>query len=265
MSLKYDLIALDVDGTLLTDDHVLTKEIRDTVREAADYGAQIVLCTGRGPSGAIPILEELGLGGTVITHNGAATINADNRSVLHQFDMMPEQLLAFIDYCREKSIHFDVNTAFEMMVESMSSEAEAMYHRFQANPAVQDFRLGLPEGLVKFTVFGSKEEMDSVQAEWEGWPMTLKSIRSGDFFIDVHHAEANKGKALQQLAKIREIDSSRILAIGNYYNDVTMLEFAGMGIAMGNSPDAVKLAANAVARSNSEDGVAYALREYAWA
>jgi Cof subfamily protein (haloacid dehalogenase superfamily) len=265
MSLQYDLIALDVDGTLLTDDHVLTKAIRETVHEAAERGAQIVLCTGRGPSGALPILEELGLGGTVITHNGAATINSDDRSVIHQFDMIPEHLSDFVVYCRDRAIHFDLNTAFEMMVESMTPEAELMYGRYQAKPSIQDFRLALPSGLVKFTVFGSKEQMDTVQTEWASWPQTLHSIRSGDYFIDVHHAEANKGRALEQLAAIRGIDRSRILAIGNYYNDITMLQFAGMGIAMGNSPEQVKLAAKAVAPSNSEDGVARALREYAWA
>ncbi|MDQ8736757.1 Cof-type HAD-IIB family hydrolase [Paenibacillus sp. LHD-38] len=264
MSLQYDLIALDVDGTLLTDDHVLTEAIRDSVNEAASRGAQIVLCTGRGPSGALPVLQELGLSGTVITHNGAATINADDRSIVHEFAMIPEHLLGFVAYCRENGIHFDLNTAFEMMVESMTPEAEVMYGHYQAKPLVQDFRLGLPNGLVKFTVFGSKEVMDTVQAEWAGWPKQLHTIRSGDYFIDVHHLEANKGRALQQLAEIRGIDRSRILAIGNYYNDITMLQFAGMGIAMGNSPEEVKLAANAVAYSNSEDGVAKALREHAW-
>lgn len=264
MSLNYDLIALDVDGTLLTDDHVLTKAIRESVHEAANRGAQIVLCTGRGPSGALPVLKELGLSGTVITHNGAATINADDHSVVHQFDMVPEHLLRFIQYCRENGIHFDLNTAFEMMVESMTPEVEAMYGHFQAKPSIHDFRLGLPSGLVKFTVFGTKDQMDVVQTEWSGWPKQLHSIRSGDFFIDVHHSEANKGKALQQLAAIKGIDRSRILAIGNYHNDITMLQFAGMGIAMGNSPEEVKLAANAVALSNSEDGVARALYEHEW-
>ncbi|MGM0881160.1 MAG: Cof-type HAD-IIB family hydrolase [Bacillota bacterium] len=264
MSLQYDLIALDVDGTLLTDDHMLTKDIRETVCEAASRGAQIVLCTGRGPLSALPVMEELGLKGTLITHNGAATINADDRSVVHQFDMVPDHLLPFINYCRNHSIHFDLNTAFEMMIETMTAEAEQMYSRFKAKPVIQDFGLGLPNGLVKFTVFGTKDKMDQVQAEWAGWPPLLKSIRSGDLFIDVHHAEANKGRALQQLADLRGIDRSRILAIGNYYNDITMLQFAGMGIAMGNSPEEVKLAADAVARSNSENGVAAALREYAW-
>lgn len=264
MSLKYDLIALDVDGTLLTDDHLLTEAIRESVHEAAYRGAQIVLCTGRGPLAALPVLEDLGLGGTIITHNGAATINSDDRSVVHQFDIVPEHLLSFVTYCRDHGIHFDLNTAFEMMVESITPEAEAMYGRFQAKPSILDFRQGLPGGLVKFTVFGSKEQIDMVQAEWAGWPKLLQSIRSGDYFIDVHHTEASKGRALQQLAEIRGIDRSRILAIGNYYNDITMLQYAGMGIAMGNSPEQVKLAANAVVRSNGEDGVAGALREYAW-
>ncbi|CAM4234245.1 hypothetical protein FHS16_001219 [Paenibacillus endophyticus] len=264
MSLQYDLIALDVDGTLLRDDHVLTEVIKESVQEAAGKGAQIVLCTGRGPSGAIPILKELGLNGTVITHNGAATINADDQTIVHQFDMVPEHLLCYVAYCRDNGIHFDLNTAFEMMVESMTPDAEVMYGHYQARPTVQDFRLGLPIGLVKFTIFGSKEKMDAVQAEWAEWPKVLHFIRSGDFFIDVHHSEASKGRALQQLAEIRGIDRSRILAIGNYYNDITMLEFAGMGIAMGNSPDEVKRAADAVTYSNSEDGVAKALREYAW-
>ncbi|MCA0754637.1 Cof-type HAD-IIB family hydrolase [Paenibacillus sp. N4] len=264
MSLHFDLIALDVDGTLLRDDHVLTDAIRDSVREASSRGAEIVLCTGRGPSGALPVLEELELGGTVITHNGAATINADDRSLIHQFDMLPDDLQRFITYSREHSIHFDLNTAFDMMVESMTPEAESMYMHYRAQPAVLDFTAGLPAGLVKFTIFGSKEKLDIVQAEWASWPSQLQSIRSGDFFIDVHHAEASKGKALQQLAELRGISPDRILAIGNYYNDITMLRYAGMGIAMGNSPEEVKLAAKAVAPSNAEDGVAAALREYAW-
>lgn len=264
MTLHYDLIALDVDGTLLTDDHVLTEGIKETVREASARGAQIVLCTGRGPLSTIPVLEELGLGGILITHNGAVTINADDRTILHQFAMEPDHLLPFITYCRDRKIHFDLNTAFGMMTEGITPEAEAMYNHYQANPVIQDFKLGLPEGLVKFTVFGSKEKMDEVQQEWADWTPLLQSIRSGDYFIDVHHAEANKGRALQQFAASRGIDRSRILAIGNYFNDITMLQFAGMGIAMGNSPDEVKLAANAVAHSNSEDGVAIALREYAW-
>ncbi|WP_337101544.1 Cof-type HAD-IIB family hydrolase [Paenibacillus sp. YIM B09110] len=262
MALNFDLIALDVDGTLLTDDHVLTDEVREAVQEGAAKGAQIVLCSGRGPSGVLPIMEQLELAGTLISHNGAATVSSYDLAVVHQYEIIPEYLAPYIAYCKENGVHFDLNTAFEMMVERMTPEAEVMYARFHAKPSVYDFAAGLPSGLLKFTIFGSKEQMDVVQSDWEQWPRQLQSIRSGDLFIDVQHADANKGKALRQLALSRGIDRERILAIGNYYNDISMLEFAGLGIAMDNSPDLVKKAAGAVTLSNHEDGVAAALRKY---
>ncbi|MDQ0058417.1 Cof-type HAD-IIB family hydrolase [Paenibacillus harenae] len=262
MALNYDLVALDVDGTLLTDEHVLTDAVREAVREAAAKGAQIVLCSGRGPGGVLPVMKELELAGTLISHNGAATVSSYDHAVVHQYEMTPEYLAPYIAYCKENGVHFDLNTAFEMMVERMTPEAEVMYARFHAKPAEYDFTKGLPAGLLKFTVFGSKEQMDIVQADWEQWPARLQSIRSGDFFIDVQHADANKGKALRQLALSLGIDRNRILAIGNYYNDISMLEFAGLGIAMDNSPELVKQSADAVTLSNHEDGVAAALRKY---
>ncbi|QAY66389.1 Cof-type HAD-IIB family hydrolase [Paenibacillus protaetiae] len=263
MERKFDLIALDVDGTLLTDHHELTEQTREAVREAAAGGAEIVLCTGRGPSGALPVLEQLGLSGTVITHNGAATILSDNREVLHDYAIEHRLLQPYLEYSRSHGIHFDYNTAFDMFVEGMTPEAEEMYSRFYAQPMLVGPDDQLPDRLLKFTVFGSKEEMDRVEADWSEWPPQLQLIRSGDFFIDVQHPDANKGAALQQLAESRGIPPERVLAIGNYYNDIAMLEFAGLGLAMANSPDRVKEAADDVVLSNEEEGVAYALRKFA--
>lgn len=262
MTLNYDLIALDVDGTLLKDDHTLTEAVRESVREAARGGAQIVLCSGRGPTGVMPIMEQLELAGTLISHNGAATVHSVDRSVFHQYAIDPASLKPYLDYCRDNRVHFDLNTAFEMMIEKLTPEAESMYAKFHAMPEVWDFARGLPDGLLKFTVFGSKEQMDKVQSEWEFNFGGLQTIRSGDFFIDVQNPDASKGTALKQLAASRGVDRSRIMAIGNYYNDISMLEFAGLGVAMDNSPDLVKRAADAVTAANSEDGVAAALREY---
>jgi HAD-superfamily hydrolase, subfamily IIB len=265
MKLQYDLIALDVDGTLLTDGHQLLPEVKEAVREAAEGGAEIVLCTGRGPLGALPVLESLELQGTMIVHNGAAAVRSEDRGVLFQYEMDPEPLLAFVQYSREHGIHFDLNTAFEMLLESMSEEARSMYAHHGVEPVVKSFGGKLPEGLVKMSVFGTMETIDRVQADWEAWPSRLAIIRSGDLFIDVQHPESSKGNALRRLAEKRGIDRSRILAVGNYYNDVTMLQYAGFGIAMSNSPDPVKKEANAVSEhSNNEGGVAEALRRYGW-
>lgn len=263
-NINYDLIALDIDGTLLTDAHRLTSAVRDAVREAKDRGAEIVLCTGRGPANAIPVLNELGLEGTMITHNGAATVDSAKREVLHQFSIAGGEVERFRAYCLARKLHFDINTPFEMMIEGMTPEAEKMYALYAASPVMRDSSAPLPDGLVKFTLFAGKDELDRVELEWNGWTHGLQHIRSGDYFIDVQHREASKGTALQQLASLRGIPQQRIMAIGNYFNDVGMLQYAGLGIAVANSPEGVKQAANAETRSNEEDGVAHALHTYAW-
>ncbi len=261
---RYDMIALDVDGTLLNEQHVLTQSTRKAVRQAAEGGAEIVLCTGRGPSNTFPVLEDLGLTGVIITHNGSATVDAAKKELLHHYPMEASLLAPYIAYCRQNGVHYDVNTPFDLYIESAAREAEAMYANYRITPIKRAADDRLPEGLVKLTVFGEMAVMDKVQAEWEAWPPGLQRIRSGDFFIDVQHAEASKGRALEQYAALRGVDRSRVLAIGNYYNDVGMLEYAGLGIAMDNSPDAVKSSADAVTLSNDEDGVAAALHAYLW-
>ncbi|MHA6483685.1 Cof-type HAD-IIB family hydrolase [Paenibacillus sp. strain BS8-2] len=262
MTLQYDLVALDVDGTLLTDGHTLPEQVKAAVRDCALQGAEIVLCTGRGPIGAFPVLEELGLNGTLITHNGAATVEFADRSILFQFDIASDLLHPYLAYCRENGVHFDLNTAYEMMVEGITESAAEMYEHHKAIPTMLERDQKLPEGLLKLSVFGTKAEIDAVQADWERAQMNLQLIRSGDLFIDIQHPGASKGGALRRLAEERGIPSERIIAIGNYYNDISMLEFAGLGIAMGNSPVGVKERADLVIGTNNEGSVADALREY---
>ncbi|MGG4033330.1 Cof-type HAD-IIB family hydrolase [Paenibacillus cisolokensis] len=264
MGLHYDIIALDVDGTLLTDDHKLTQGTCEAIREAARRGAEIVLCTGRGPGGAIPVLEEIGLEGTIITHNGGATVETAKRKVIHQYTLREEQLQVFVDYCRRHELHFDISTAFEVLVERLTPEIEEIYGQFHIRPTLRQPGAALPGEPVKMTVSGPKDMIDEVERDWNGWNHELQWIRSGEYFIDVQHRYATKGRALEQLARIRGVDRRRIMAIGNYYNDIGMLEMAGLGVAVANAPEAVKSSADVVTSSNAEEGVMRALLEYAW-
>lgn len=262
--MTFKLIALDIDGTLLNDDHELTPATAQAVRAAADQGATIVLCTGRGPGNAIPVMQELGLEGTVITHNGAATISTKGLELLHEFPFPREKLAPFIDYCREHRVHYDLNTPFELYVDADLPEAiHLMYRNFNIAPVQIPHWTELQGHPVKFTVYDADQAViEQVEADWMRFDTGLKVLRSGDYFIDIMHADASKGHALQKLAAIRGIEPKEILAIGNYYNDVDMLQFAGLGIAMENAPEAVKQAANTVTASNNDNGVAKALEKY---
>lgn len=263
--MAYKLVALDVDGTLLNDEHEITEVTRNTVMEAARQGIEIVLCTGRGPLNSIPFMESMGLGGYVISHNGAATVEVETKRIVHQFGMEQAELDPFMTYCRERGVHFDINTAFEMYVdnvEELAGPVRHMYENYLMMPSNLPAWEELPDPVVKFTAFGEPGDMDAVLKDWSIWTMTLNMLRSGEYFIDLMHAEASKGSALKQLAAKRGYRQEEVLAIGNYYNDITMLTFAGMGIAMDNSPVEVKAAANAVTASNNEDGVHEALVKY---
>ncbi|ANE49073.1 hydrolase [Paenibacillus swuensis] len=260
--MTYRLIALDVDGTLLTDDHQLTELTKGTIRRVYEQGCGVVLCTGRSPVSTLPVMEKLGLSGTLICHNGAATIASADRSVLHEFAYDVKKIEPLISYCREHGIHFDVNTSFEMYVENLTPEANSMYEQFYIQPKVVDNVLDLDFPIVKFTCAAPKEEMDRIEKEWALLSTELRIIRSGDIFIDVMHAQAHKGSALKALTEVLGVRQEEVVAMGNYYNDIEMLTFAGLGIAMENSPEAVKLAADAVTASNNEDGVHQAIERY---
>ncbi len=259
---NFGIIALDVDGTLLNDEHALVPEVKEAVREAAQTGAEIVLCTGRGPRAAMPIMEELGLAGTMIVHNGGATVSSSDSHVISQFTLDSDKLKPFLETCRREGLQFDLNTAFDVMVEQLSEEARAVYQHLNVQPIMLKSGDPLPDGLIKMSVFGQIEGIDRVQRYWEGQAQTLQIIRSGDYFIDIQHPGASKGDALKELALQRGMPREQVFSIGNYFNDISMLQFAGLGIAMDNSPDAVKAAADAVCGSNNEAGAAAALRQY---
>jgi len=258
--LRNGIIALDVDGTLLNDDHELTPRVRDAVRSAARKGAEIVLCTGRGSISALPILEALGLEGTMITHNGASIVDSATRTVLYEAEISHELAQRYVDYCLERQIHFDMNTSFELYVYQLDDAVSRMYDNHKARPTLRPVRAGLPEHVVKLSVYDeNKARIDAVEEEWRLWQHELQCIRSGDCFIDIQHPQATKGDSLARLCELRGVSRTNVVAIGNYYNDIGMITFAGHGVAMANSPQEVLAAADEVAPSNNEDGVAVIL------
>lgn len=262
-ALPYQLIALDVDGTLLRDDHSLSEANRDTIRAAAERGIDIVLCTGRGTDSALPVLEELGLEGTLITHNGAVIVDSRSRKLLLEEYFEASAIAPLIRHARQNGIHFDVCTAFELKVEALNDEVSAMYKKYLVHPQQVTDVLAIEERLVKLTAFGTIAQMDEVEQEWQAFlPEGISLIRSGDFFVDVMRCDVSKGAALRKLSSVKGIPLERTMAIGNYFNDVAMLKEAGLGVAVDNSPDGVKAAADQITASNNEDGVHWAIRKY---
>jgi len=263
--MNIQMMAIDMDGTLLHDDHSLSKRNAEAIQQAAGKGVEIVLCTGRSPISTLPYLSELDLEGIVITHNGAATVASKGRKLLHEYALDGPDLDMYIDYARKHKIHYDINTAFDLYVDDpslLTDEVMHIYSQFFITPKLFPGWDGLKDPAVKLTFSGMKEVIDEVEAQLSLWTDQLQFTRSADYFIDIMHRNATKGQALKLLAEQRGIPRENILAIGNYYNDMTMIQYAGIGIAMDNSPLDVKAAADDVTLSNNEDGVHAAIHKY---
>ncbi len=193
----------------------------------------------------------------MVSHNGATTIRTDTKEILHEFSYDIREVAEIINYCREHDIHFSVCTAFDFYVERMDDYQTELFKKYNLVHTIHEDILKLTDKVMKFTV-DDQERID-------GWRnVKLKNLRktSDGFFQDIIHPQAHKASALEQVLNKLNIDKSEIIAIGDYYNDVEMIEFAGLGIAMGNAPDDLKEKANAVTSSNNEDGVYHALEKY---
>ncbi|WP_438448626.1 Cof-type HAD-IIB family hydrolase [Gorillibacterium sp. sgz5001074] len=262
MSMPYRLIALDVDGTLLNDAHELTPGTKEAVRAAAEAGAEIVLCTGRGASNAFYLLEEMGLSGMLITHNGATTVRSEDRGLVQSFAYPLDRIRNLLDYCRKEGIHYDANSVYELFADRISPEAEAMYARFGITPVKLDDIYSMEGLCYKVSLFGTPEQLDRLDQVWDTLECPMVPIRSDARFTDIMHPDASKGHALRKLAVRMGIPREQILAVGNYFNDIDMLRFAGLGVAMANSPEEVKQAADEVTLSNNEEGVRAVLMKH---
>jgi Cof subfamily protein (haloacid dehalogenase superfamily) len=260
--LTYKLIALDIDGTLVNDQHEIMPLTKKIVQRAARNGLMIVLCTGRGPLNTLPILRELGIAGYMLNHNGAMTCYSEPFDVIDQDCFKIRNVEAIIEYCRKQKIHFDVCTANHLYCESLPQLAEQMYEQFLIHPILHENLLQMTEPILKLTLFGTTAEMDQAQRDCALLTRDLSLIRSDTMSIDFVLPHVSKGRALAKLCEQLKISAEQVIAIGNYYNDLQMLEFAGVGVAMGNSPADLQTIADEITLSNNEEGVYYTLKKH---
>ena len=265
-----DLIAIDMDGTLLDSNHAISPRVKEAIAAARARGIRIVVATGRPYSGIEAYLAELGLAGDedyCITFNGAVIQNASGTTSVEETTLGYDDFVYCEKVARELGVHLHVLYERSMM----TPNADISYHTVrdayisrtplmfrsveQVDPAWR-FR--------KFMMVDDEAILDKAIARLPPELMQRYTVvKSAADFLEILHPEAGKGRALATLAAHLGVPAERIMAIGDQENDLVMLEFAGVAVAMGNAIDAVKAVADHVTTSNNEDGVAVAIERYA--
>lgn len=245
----YRLLALDIDGTLLTSEKRLSPKTLEGVQAAEAAGIQVVLCTGRSLQQSYDVLRQLGLTGPVITYNGAVTSELESSTVLDCMSFPVEDIAPFIHYCRKREIPFHLCTAFQLFVERIDDYQLQLFNDYHMEYSILSDVLTNSEPVVKFKV-DDKQRIGGWQHIGTAQRKVVKDHR-----MDITHPHASKAAALDRLARSMGINRQEVAAIGDQYNDLSMIEYAGLGIAMGNAPWQLKQRANAETASNNEDGV----------
>jgi Cof subfamily protein (haloacid dehalogenase superfamily) len=259
------LLLSDVDGTLVTQDKVLTEDARDAARALRAAGVSLTIASSRPPRGLTMLVEPLGLTLPMIGCNGAVLVNPDLSVIeVHPIDAAAAaQAVAFL---AKQGLDAWVYTETQWLLrdpEGAHAAREAWILGFDpvAVPSFDETHLARALKIV-----GVSDNYPLVAAS-EGAAQALLGktasvTRSAAHFLDVTSPSANKGAAVSTLARRLNLSNDQIATIGDMPTDVLMFRQSGFSIAMGNASDAVKAQASVVTDTNENDGFAKAVRRF---
>ncbi|MEI5995598.1 sugar-phosphatase [Candidatus Enterococcus mansonii] len=267
MSIK--LVAIDIDGTLLDSNRKITPKVKETLKKANEKGIYIVLCTGRPLPGVKEQLTELELYGDndfVITYNGSLVQATKTNEIISRYTLSHDDFLEIEYMARKVGAHLHtiddkaIYTANRDIGKYTVHEAHLVDMPLKYR-AVDEMTPDM--SIIKMMMIDEPEILDQAISQLpEEFSSKYTTVKSTDFYYEILNKEANKGNALAKLADHLGISQAETMAIGDNENDLSMIEYAGVGVAMGNATESVKRAADIHTTSNDEDGVAEVLLKY---
>lgn len=258
------LVALDLDDTLLTPDGLVSPESRRVLHKLKERGVFVTIATGRMYSSAVQIARDLGLDVPLITYQGALIKTTESGAVLRSLHMPADLAREVLLFFESKPVHINLYIDDELVVSELNEVAENYaYHVKVPVRAVGRLSQQPLDNTVKIVAIGDAgyiaSELLPASLDRFGTDLTVNTSRP--HFLEIGHRLARKSCALKFLGEGLGITRQQMMAIGDGQNDIDMIEFAGIGVAMGNADGEVISIADFVTRSNSEDGVAYAIDE----
>lgn len=261
---KARLVALDLDGTLLCSDQTFRPAVVAAVTEAVEAGVTVILCTGRADPSARQFHRQLNLRGPLISYQGAVVAGPNGRR-WYDIPVPAESVAPAVHFAEQRGDELTFYHADRVYFRRERQEPQ-FYSAWFGLPRIRlDDWSGLPGVPTKMLIIaGNDLKCDEVSGAWsQRFVPGLCIVRSHPLFVEAVAPEVSKGRALAWLAKRLDIEQSQTLAVGDNENDISMLDWAGVGVAIGGAPATVVAAADVVAPPLEEDGGAWALRRYA--
>ena len=262
------LLALDLDGTLTNNEKQITLRTKETLWRAMKEGVKVVLASGRPTIGMLHLAKELNmkeLGGYILAYNGATIIDCKTGKQIYT-NVLPMDCIPTLNELAKKHnvcmLSYDGNDVISEDDTNPYVLKECFINKTRVH-RVTDLAKAVKEPVAKCLIVGEHEELLPVRDELQKiFGNQLNIFFSEPFFLEIMPMGVEKASSLEKLLHILKLDRNNLMACGDGMNDLTMLEYAALGVAMENACKEAKEIADVITLSNQEDGVAVAVEKY---
>ncbi len=265
------LLVLDLDGTVVGDSNQINPVVKQAIAAAQARGVQVAIATGRMFRSALRFHQDLGITLPLMTYQGALIKDPATDELLRHLTVPQDLAIQILDYLEQSDLQQQLSIHCykddRLFVRTLTPGSTDYAKRSNIEPIpVGDLRSLVQEG-EPTKILALSEDTALIDQLWRSLsqcytPDQLYFTKSVPTFLEATHPLANKGTAVHFLAEKLGLDAGNVMAIGDNFNDLEMIQYAGVGIAMGTAPDAVKAAATWVAPDVESDGVAAAIEQF---
>lgn len=262
--IRYRLVVADIDGTLVTRAREITPGVLAAVRTAQAEGVRVCLATGRIWPSARPYFEHLDADPPAILYNGGLVYDFRTDTVLRRTNLEYAHARAVLEILREVP---EVQPHLYAGDRIYTGRINELTDRYRRKDSVQVEEVGdlvafLPRDPMKILIVGARPDLERVVSRIRTIPMPINTVFSEETYLEILPAGSSKGAALEFVAAHLGIPLADVVAVGDNLNDLEMLRTAGLGVAMGNAPEALKAAAAVVTRTNDEEGLRDVIEQF---
>ena len=266
--MNYKLLVLDLDGTLTNSKKEITPFTREVLIKAQQQGLHLVLASGRPTYGIVPLAETLDMkeyGGFILSFNGGKVIEVKTGKVFYEQALPPDVMPLIYQRSYEAGLTILSYNGKYILTEN-AADKYVQYESFLTKMKVKetdDFLHNLRLPADKCLIVGEPEDLVPLEEKLrQELGLRLNVYRSEPFYLEVVPKGIDKAASLERLLERVQIKREEVIAIGDGYNDLSMIKFAGLGVAMANAQPPVKSNAYQItAFTNDEDGVAHFIHD----
>ncbi len=262
--MAYKLLALDMDGTLLNSNGEIGVKTLDAIHKAQDQNVVVTLSTGRPLQGVDKYNGLLQIEAPAILYNGAMIVHTKTREILFEQKLNTEDARKIIELGEKYHTTMCIWSRNDLYVNVLNERVDAYKRLSDVEPIlIEDYEGLLAQGITKILWNDEIDRIDEFQEILAKETFQEVSFcTSKPIFLELFSSKVSKAIAMKKVGEITGIQPSEMIAIGDGANDLSMIEYVGLGVAMGNAPDLVKEKADLVTLSNDCDGIAEVILNY---